>query len=36
MAAENTYIEQFVTYQLGNGPRLGPAVTLTKFDLITF
>lgn len=36
MAAENTYIEQYVTYQLVNGPRLGPAVTLTKFDLIKF
>jgi len=36
MAAENTYIEQYVTYQLANGPRLGPGVTLTKFDLIRF
>lgn len=34
MAAENTYIEQYVTYQLANGPRLGGAVTLTKFDLV--
>jgi hypothetical protein len=33
-AAENTYIEQYVTYQLVNGPRLGPVVTLTKFDLL--
>lgn len=36
MAAENTYVEQYVTYQLVNGPRLGPAVTLTRFDLIRF
>lgn len=34
MAAENTYIEQYVTHQFVAGPRLGPAVTLTKFDLI--
>ncbi len=36
MAAENTYIEQYVAYQLVNGPRLGPAVTLTRVDLIKF
>ena len=36
MAAENTYIEQYVTHQLVAGPRLGPAVTLTKVDLIPF
>jgi nicotinamidase-related amidase len=34
MAAENTYVEQYVAYQFVNGPLLGPAVTLTKFDLI--
>ncbi|MBI2360147.1 MAG: cysteine hydrolase [Deltaproteobacteria bacterium] len=36
MSAESIYIEQYVTYQLVNGPRLGPAVTLTKFDLLKF
>ncbi len=36
VAAENTYIEQYVTYQFVSGPRLGPEVTLTKFDLIKF
>jgi len=34
VTAENTYIEQYVAYQLANGPRLGAVVTLTKFDLI--
>jgi len=36
MSAENTYIEQYVTHQFVSGPRLGPAVTLTTFDLIRF
>jgi nicotinamidase-related amidase len=36
MAAESTYIEQYVTHQFVAGPRLGPAVTLTRFDLIKF
>lgn len=36
MAAENTYIEQYITYQFVSGPRLPPAVTLTRFDLIRF
>jgi len=36
MSSENTYFEQYVAYQLANGPGLGQAVTLTKFDLIRY
>ncbi len=36
MSSEDTYFEQYVGYQLANGPGLGQAVTLTKFDLIRY
>ena len=36
MSSEDTYFEQYVAYQLVNGPGLAQAVTLTKFDLIRY
>jgi len=36
MSSENTYFEQYVAYQLANGPGFQEAVTLTKFDLIRY
>ncbi len=36
MSSENTYFEQYVAYQLANGPGLQQSVTLTKFDLIRY
>ena len=36
MSSENTYFEQYVAYQLANGPGLQQTVTLTRFDLIKF
>ncbi len=36
MSSENTYFEQYVAYQLANGPGLQEAVTLTKFDSIRY
>jgi len=36
MSSENTYFEQYVAYQLANGPGLAQAVTLTKFDMVKF
>ena len=36
MSSEDTYFEQYVAYQLVNGPGLAQAVTLTKLDLIRY
>src|SRR5438445_2874302 len=36
IAAENTYVEQYVVWHLVNVPVIGPAFTLTTIDQVTF
>ena len=36
LSAENTYAEQAATWLLANAPTVGPKVTLTKIDMITY
>jgi nicotinamidase-related amidase len=36
LSAENTYAEQAAVWLLGNAPTVGPKVSLTKADMITY
>jgi nicotinamidase-related amidase len=36
IASVNPYSEQYTVWHLGNSPRVGPQVTLTRLDLISF
>ena len=33
---QNTYIEQFVAYNLSSAPAISPKITLTRIDMIKF
>ena len=36
MSSENTYFEQYVAFQLANGPGFAKVITLTTFGMVKF